>query len=136
MRNINRLILIPLLLLFTITLSAQQFYDGSGSYIGRLDSYGRIYDSHGSYKVQVRSDGKIYSSNGTLLGWCTSDKVYDSHGSYLLFIHGNRIYDRNMSYIGMRGSNGNVYNYNGSLIGMANGIGIRLVAIIYFTGLF
>jgi len=43
-------------------------YNSSGSYIGRVESDGRVYNSSGSYMGRVESGGRIYNSSGSFIG--------------------------------------------------------------------
>ena len=95
---------------------AQDIRNSSGSYMGKIESSGRVYNSSGSYSG--RFDG---------------DRVYNSSGSYIGRIEsGGRVYNSSGSYIGRIESGGRIYNSSGSYIGEARGVNPQWAAAYFF----
>ena len=114
----NILCLISLLALLFVAVpktQAQDLRNSSGSYIGRIESGGRVYNSSGSYSG--RFDG---------------DRIYNSSGSYIGRIDGGRVYNSSGSYIGRIESGGRIYNGSGSYIGEARGVRPDWAAAYFF----
>ncbi len=125
---------ITLMLMVSHAAFCQQFYDRSGSLLGRYES-GRIYDRSGSYEGRVEA-GRFYSRSGSYLGYGRDSRYYDNYGSYIGYCSNSRFYDRTGGYMGYVSSNGTVYSRNGSPIGRARDVPQHVVALIYFYGIF
>jgi sporulation protein YlmC with PRC-barrel domain len=123
-------LLLSLLLLMSITATAQNLYNGSGSYRGKV-SDGLLYNYSGSYRGKIDDGGRIYNRNGSYVGKIQNDYIYDSNGSYVGSYRNEKVYSRSGRYIGSI-SNGRIYDGTGKYIGKADNVPSRIIAVIYF----
>ena len=56
-----------LLILLTLPALAQNYYDHTGAYQGRIDKDGRFYDRNGAYQGRLEN-GRFYDKNGAYRG--------------------------------------------------------------------
>ena len=53
-----------LLILLTLPALAQNYYDHTGAYQGRIDKDGRFYDRTGAYQGRRDQNGRFYDRTG------------------------------------------------------------------------
>src|SRR5574344_1314307 len=102
----KQIITAMLFFLISLTMTAQNLYDGNGVYKGKVDNKGYFYNK------------RLYNDSGTYIGFYSSGRVYNGSGEYKGSIRDGYIYDK-----------------NGTYIGRANNVSPLIITMIYFFDL-